>query len=407
MKKLKTFAILAILTLAFVSVIPNSLGTSAWIGDRYETDGIAFTSIMDEIGGELGYSFSSYTYERAELYTAAGNLSGYVYDFKLDGIEDGFVLMVKEEYNNQVSYEVTEIFMSQSPFYQNSGVNIYPTFQTYISYDNGVYTDLALNLEIPLGVVLELEEKGFGFNGSVSWTSWTERVDYVTKTIEKDEVSAGGMPTLIDGSSGHVNTCAVIAGNNLINYWAFYKPNLIPGVTVANVLFGKVYWKGERMEISWVPEDLYVRMGTNTLGPGTTIAQFKSGITSFAAAYGNYSVTYRSVMTSGQYDISKMLTEFAADRPVAMFMNPYYNLIGAMATYSGGYDLIAHFDYTGSHTMIACGRNIYKWYDGSGGIVRQMTLLKVASGISGMASGWIRLNEGSLDVNDAFGVEIS
>jgi len=406
MKKLRHLTITAMLVVTLAFTGQAALGAFAWIGDRYETDELAFAAIMDEIGDEMGFYYDTYTYERTALYNTEEELSGYVYDFKLDGMRDGFVLMVKQEYGGQTWYEVTEIYEGVSLFFQKSGVNMYPTFRTYINYDNDVYIDMGLDLVITYEIVLALEEKGFGFNGGLSWSNWSETISYSTRTIQKDMVDKESMPTLLYGSN-NPSTCAVVTGNNIINYWAYYKPDLIPGVDVYSLFLGVIFsWKGDRNEIKWVPEELYVMMGTNTTGSGTTVAQFKNGITEFADTYGNYGVTYRSVMSSGQYNMSKMLTQFAANRPVALFCNPYFNIVGAIDVHSG-YDLISNSDYTGSHAMVSCGRQIYEWRDSSGNIVKNITFLKISTGMSYAPSGWMRLDTGHFDINDAFSVEIT
>lgn len=404
MKKIKIFFLMFALITVFI--VPGMKSAFGWIGDRYENEEAAFTSIMREMCEEQGFDYTSYTFQKTALYKIAGELSGYCYEFTLDGLRDGFVLMVKVDYGEETFYDVTEIFTdSKSPFYYNEGVNIYPTFTKYISCIGGAYFDLATNLEIAYESVQEMEAKGFGFCGGNEWYGWTERIDYTTRSIQKDEIAIG-LPGVNLSPTYGINGCAVIGGNNVITYWTYYKPDLMPGYTTGQYILGKYYWFGNSPQASALSNELYLRMGTNTTGPGTTIPQFKNGIISYAAAFGGYSVAFRSAMTNNQYDMAKMLTEFAAGRPVVLFMDPQFNIVPYIDTYTGPYNLISNINYLGSHVMVACGRHIYTWYSGGGNVIRQISFLRVAACFSEISMGWIRLNEGWLSINEALSVEI-
>ena len=408
MKKIKRFLLAAALAAALT--VSGLTGVFGWIGDRYENEETAFTSVMNEMRDEQGFDYNGYTFEKAALYDTNGNLSGYCYDFTLDGLQDGFILMVKVDAAGETFYEVTEIFPeSKSPFYGNAGVNIYPTFTKYITFVDGCYYNLLTGYEISAENVLAMEELGFGFSEISSVTVWDETVNYATRTITKDEIAIG-IPGLNISPTLGGNGCVPIAGSNIIGYWAYYKPNLLANITIAYQYGGAFFWNILTPVAQTLSNELYVRMGTNTTGPGTTIAQFKSGIQSYANAFGGYSVTFTSAMTSGQYDMSKLLAAFAAGKPVALFMSPEYNFVSFIRTYTGAngtYDVLGNKEYESNHTMVACGRHIYTWFNSSGAIVRQITYLRAVACNSDYGMGWIRLNEGFLSVDEALSVEIT
>ena len=388
----------------FVALTFQFVETFAWIGDKYENEDEAFVSIMQEMKVDQGFDYDDYTYTKAALYNTSSELSGYVYDFTLDGERDGFVLMIKL---NDDWYEVTEIFVDiKSKFYGNNGVNLYPKLLSYISYIDNAYYDLTLQQEISLEDVINLELQGFGFSGGDPiYTQWSETIYYANRTVSTTQISTR-IPAYTVGPTIGTNGCAVTAGTIFVGYWDAFKPNLIPNYTPVNIYYGIYYWKGETSTITSVANDLYDKMGTNTQGPGTTISQFKTGITDYASVNGGYSTTYTSTMTSGTYDLSKMLAQFSLNRPVALFMTPDYNFVSVINANNGN-DYITQTDYIAAHVMVAYGRQINTYYNYAGVQTRQITFLRVAGCSSGAGLGWIRLNEGSLTINDSFSIQIS
>ena len=402
MKRPKRLIILLLVSILAAASF-SALTANAWVGDRYETETIAFESIMREMKEDQGYDYETYTYEKSATYTTGGALSGYAYGFTLDGERDGYVLMIA----TGGGYEVTEIFVdTPNPFAGNDGVNIYPTFMQYVSYKDGKYYDLKTGAEITAESVVAAEQKGFGFNGggdSSLTESWTERVYYDEKNVITDQVE-NGMPGYGGGAAG-TNTCAPDAGMHLLAYWDVYNEDLIPNCETYILYMGYFFWKGMLSEVADTADELYDLMETNQHGAGTSISWFKTGLTKYAQQHGNYSVTYRSTMQGGAYSMSKMLSEFAADRPVVMFLYPQFNFVIAMDEYDG-YDYIAQNDYDASHTMVAYGRQINQYYQ-NGELTREITFLKVASALQSGGLGWVRLNAGYLDIEDSFSVEIS
>lgn len=399
MKKIVFFTVA--LVFSIIALCANFVSASAWIGDWYENEDIAFTSIMQEMKDDKGYDWDTYTYVKAPLNTTEGYMNGYVFDFILDGQRNGYVLMVAVN----EGYEVTEIYVDiQSLFFGNTGVNIYPTFLKYISYNNGLYYDLLTNDEIDIAVVKEMEIQGFGFNGGGSGIPWEEIVYYSSKTVETNQISRQ-FPGYTAGADG-VNNCAPTAGMHLVAYWDVYKENLIPNFTVYTMLGSVLIWKPVSPNAVAAANSLYTLMGTNTTGEGTTINQFKTGLTSYASINGGYTVAYTSTMTNSNYDLTKMLSSFAANKPVVLFMSPQFNYICAITAYNG-FDYIAGNEYpASSHTMIAYGRQINRYYNSSGTLTREITFLKIASCLQGAGVGWLRLNEGYLHIDDSYSVEI-
>lgn len=394
--------LITLVILTFIVGFSANTLSFAWIGDFYESEDDAFLSIMTEMKEDQVYNYDSYTYSRMELKNTSGELSGYVYDITLDGITDGFIMMIKVV----GGYEVTEVFVNAvNPFRGVEGLCIYPTFLKYFSFQENVYMDLTLNAEISEEYVLFLEDWGFGFNGEGSSVPYSETIYYSTRSVQTNQITYR-IPALTVGPSLGNNACAVIAGGNIISYWDYWRVNLMPNYSPVSYIYnGVYYWKSNNTTTATLMNDLYVAMETNVGGPGTTISGFKNGLISYASSHGSYSVSYYSTMTSGVYDVSKMVTQFSNNRPVVLFLYPYYNFLD-IASYSG-MDVISGGDYTASHTMVAYGRQINTYYNSGGQQIRQITFLKVAGCASSLTYGLVRLNEGSLSIQDSFAIQIT
>lgn len=164
--------LVSILLFALMSVITiSSLNVYAGIGDFYYDEDTGFFDFLDEIEEEYGYVYDEIDWQKENLYNLSGGISGVLFEFTLDGITDGFMLMaVFKDVNGTTVYETTEIFFeTKSPFYGAVGTKIYPTFSAYILKINDTYFDLVLQQEVTLEAVQGLEEQGFGFKGDQIW----------------------------------------------------------------------------------------------------------------------------------------------------------------------------------------------------------------------------------------------
>jgi hypothetical protein len=199
MKKLikKTFVILIVAILS-AFILPE-LTAFAWIGEKYINEDEAFFTIMEEMKEDHGFNYDDFTYVKAPLYNTDLEISGYVYDFNLDGLRDGFVLMVKT-YDD--CYEVTEVFVdAKSKFYDSEGVNIYPQLLTYINYMNGIFYDLTTLEEISLEEVISLEVNGFKYQeDELIGTPANETVYYYIRYVSTTQIYTK-IPKYIDSPS--------------------------------------------------------------------------------------------------------------------------------------------------------------------------------------------------------------
>lgn len=400
-KMIMVVALLLVMsTMAF-----NSSTCFAWVGDSYPTADNAFNAIMNELPSYEEVDFESYTFSKHELYGTDLAIRGYCYDFVLDEETPGFILMAKCVAGANVFYEVTEVYVdAENPYKNVTGQKLYPTIMSYVSYENGIYRELITNDILTLAEVQQAENIGFGYSGGTTSQTEHDVVDYTTKNVTTIQVVAEEIPNYTGAPTIGGNACATVAGATVMGYWDFYKPNLIADYSPAYTYGSNIYFKGQSSTITTLMNSLYTLMGTNTTGDGTTISQFKTGMTAYASQNGNYSVSYNSTMTSGAYDINKMVNQFTNNIPVAIFLNPYYNFYSEengtnSDTFSGN-------DYIGSHTIIAYGRKTINYYNETGTLFTTRDFLKVAPCYMDCLLCLTSLTTQYLSVIDSFGIAV-
>ncbi len=120
-------------------------------------------------------------------------------------------------------------------------------------------------------------------------------------------------------SVGLSNNCAGVAGTELIAYYDSVLPNLIPNFEPGYEWAGEYYFDGNTSQTVAVQNELYNLMGTNTTGDGTTINQFKKGITSYVNNQG-YNISFSSC---GKFNLNSALNFFNKNIPLIIFLNSY------------------------------------------------------------------------------------
>lgn len=211
-------------------------------------------------------------------------------------------------------------------------------------------------------------------------------------------------PEFYNTNNALTNTCANIAGANIVGFYDRYYDELIPDSTAGVVRpNGYTYYPMSlnRTQKQAVIDELYVSMGTNTVQPGTSQPDFEEGLADYVTSRSR-NISYSSVMTNGVLDQTKYSAQFAAGYPVALFLSGY-NVTVIMD--SNGTISITQYNYTGNHIMVAFGYEIITYYDANNNVIRSYTLMVVASG-SSLVKGYYVLNEGG-SVNAAEAVIIS
>mgnify|MGYP002799473307 CR=1 FL=1 len=121
------------------------------------------------------------------------------------------------------------------------------------------------------------------------------------------------------------NSCAPMAATIVIAYYDVTLTNLIPNFEPGYTYNGQFRFYPNSNTTLHLKEHLYDLMGTNESGAGTSVSQFKSGMTEYVNGQG-YSIQYNSIGRN----VSTARSYFQNQTPVVLFLNSfeYYTTAG-------------------------------------------------------------------------------
>lgn len=340
-------------------------------------------------------------YQRQELYDYSLEHSGYAYTIQVSG-NTGYALMI----NRAAYYEVTEMYFDKGlPYEDIEGLPVYLTPMSYIEYSNGQYTDIESGEILGEELLHELSERGFGFNGGTPGQTVFETVTYTSRSVEEASIP-GKIPVYFNFNSAVTNACAVMAGSVLVGFYSRYYPELTPGFVVGRVLGSSYtyYNQGSPSKIQGVIDDLYVRMGTNVGGSGTTAAGFRNGLSSHLSAKGR-TITYSNVVSNNVLDYNSFKGHIANAKPVALFFNTFNLMPDPNIITSGTTDTLKVLYYGGMHVMISFGYKKVMYYNGSTNF-RTDCYVRVGTGFMDMDFGYIKLYDGAI-VQEGYAISVA
>ena len=394
MKK-RLFTLLAFISIVFCMGLAVPMGgfASAMELDNDECDGVFRKNVSELYEGEEEYLTLTATKEI--VYDVDLNQLGFVYDFCANG-ENGYAIVIGKE----STFEATEFFFDALNPYADipqGAKPIYVSAMTYLYFENGNYffADGALVLDEEIlssmrGVAFYADDTIFG--------SYTEYIYYTNRTETKHEL-AKHHPGLVSISS-LTQACAPTAGGNLIQYWDRYKTNLIPNYT-PGIAMGNAYtYKEYSSNTTAVITQLYSDMGTGS--NGTSIDQFKSGISTYCARQG-YTATFTSCMSNGAFNYAVAKQQLSAGKPLALFVDTY--TVNTFTQYDGNYELLNYTVGNGTHVMAGFGYKEVTYTHTSGG-TRQDYYIAVASGIDIRKRGFFNINFNT-QIDDAYSLSVS
>lgn len=155
------------------------------------------------------------------------------------------------------------------------------------------------------------------------------------------------------------NSCAPMAGSIVVGYYDVFLPNLIPNFEAGFTYNGVFRYAPQNSAVINMKEQLYALMGTNSIQPGTSVNQFKTGLTSYVESKG-YNINYASCGTTFNYSIAT--NHFLQQTPIIMFVNSYeyYDLAGINTT-STEITMLKKQENVG-HAVAAFGFREYNFY---------------------------------------------
>ena len=230
----------------------------------------------------------------------------------------------------------------------------------------------------------------------------TETIEYSTKQSSPAVLLNNTFPAYYNTNNALSNSCANVAGANIIGYYDRYYENLIPDHTpgIARGNHYTYYSMANQLQKKQnIINDLYRRMGTNQPNPGTTQDGYKSGLSSYIYEK-NRTVSYASVMTNRNFDLNKLHQAIENGMPVSLYLSGY-NISQVHET--NGTVTISKYIYTGNHIMVVYGYQTVKYFNHNDVLINTKTYLYVATGM--LQTGYYILENNGV-INDAESVRI-
>lgn len=241
------------------------------------------------------------------------------------------------------------------------------------------------------------------YSDDSGFTVVRDNFEYHSREVQSYYINPS-YPEFYNTNNSLTNTCANVAGANIVGFYDRYYDNLIPDSTAGLARpTGFVYYSMSMNvnEKQAVIDYLYTSMGTNTVEPGTSQEDFEEGLATYVTSRSR-NISYESVMTGSSIDQTKYAAAFASGYPVALFLSGYN--ITTIMDYGDSVNVTREV-YQGNHIMVAFGYSIYTYYDASGNILHTYMVLAVATGYA-MVSGYYIIGDYST-VNAAEAVVIS
>jgi len=239
-----------------------------------------------------------------------------------------------------------------------------------------------------------------GYEGSSYTGTSTETVSYATKS-ETESYISGDLPKYYNKGT-NTNACATVAGAIIVGYYDKTYTNLIENFTSARTVKNLTVYNAQTSTVQTVIDTLYTLMGTNSGSSGTTVSGFKSGLKSYVVGQG-YSISYSSVGSYSSFSSTKYTTAINNKLPVALFVSGYSIITSSSS--SSSTDTYEIKNYSGNHVLVGCGIKTVSYYNASGSLTKQYTLLKVATGFNETISYILLKNFNS--IIDSYSVTVS
>lgn len=155
------------------------------------------------------------------------------------------------------------------------------------------------------------------------------------------------------------NSCAPMAGTIVLGYYDFYFPNLIPNFTSGYIYNKKFYYRTQNSAVNSLKENLYTLMDTNLINPGTSVNQFKNGLSKYVTSYG-YNISYSNC--GNHVNIKNALSYINNNIPIVLFLDSYiYTPFSGYTIDSNSMFLVKRVSQNG-HVVVVQGYREYLFY---------------------------------------------
>ena len=197
-----------------------------------------------------------------------------------------------------------------------------------------------------------------------SWYDGAGQTETVRQTIYFDEYES--VTEYIDitcpsyDTITQENSCAPMAATIVIAYYDVTLPNLIPDFEPGFTYNGQFRYYPDSTTTLHLKEHIYDLMGTNQNGPGTSVSQFKNGMTQYVNGQG-YDIQYQSLGNNINVDTAR--NYFQNEVPVVLFLNSFeYYASGGIAITDDSMLMVGKKS-SSMHVVVAYGYQEYKFYE--------------------------------------------
>lgn len=388
-----SIATILIIFCAALIFMPN--GEKAFAEEMYndEYDAV-FLKNITELAKETYGSNIELIATKQSVYDLNLNHLGFIYEFCIN-MQNGYAIVI----NTSGYFEVSEVYFNAcNPYAEAFGQFVYVSNLIYLYYFDEEFYDATTGAVISDEDIAALSTNASYAGDNSSNMSW-ENVYYNNKQ-ELEHKLAYRYPGIVQ-ISAYSNACAAVAGANLVQFWDRYKPNLMGSYTPGTALGSNYIYKEPNNTTSSVIGELYYDMSTNIGGIGATIAQFKTGMSTYCQRY-DYNITFVSCMSNGNFNYSTAKQYLENSIPIVLFVDPF--TIAEVTTNAQGHDYIEYMISDAPHVMAGFGyREIT--YTLTDNRTRVDKYISVASGLTGKSRGYFNINYNTI-IDDAYAVNI-
>lgn len=385
-----------ILAIFFIVAICGMFAAPADGADARQLDGDEFDTVFynnfDQLSAEHYGGDISLVANKEIVYDMKLNPMGYVYDFSVNGV-NGYAIIL----NTTGIPEPAEFYFDvEDPYCDVSDAKrIFVSSFNYLTFCDGKFYWAENDEEIPQTVIDQYRNEAL-YSQAEDYTYIHESIYYTTKNENLHNL-AYHYPQLTP-LSDYPNSCASLAGANIIQYWDRVKTNLIPNYIPYTMFCNSIWYNDSSEETDNVNIQLYYDMTTNFYGPGTSIPRFKVGMTLYCERQG-YTFHNHSLMNNGEFDFDLAKEKMGFGQPIVLFLDTF--TVADIAC-NEGFDTISFYMSNGAHVMVGFGYNevTYTLTDGS---TRVDKYISVTSGVLLRPTGYFNPTY-CTQIDDAFSI---
>lgn len=248
----------------------------------------------------------------------------------------------------------------------------------------------------PVGIVRlfadETDAQRFGTTVNLySTNSSTETIEYGTRADDLYE-TIYGMPQYTGQLS---NSCGATAGATIIGFYDRYYEDLIPDYTSYFTSTGK-YKPHDNTYIPALMEELYGLM--NITSTGVSEYNCLGGLRQYVQNHSHF-ISFGSVKSSSKINETTYLNAINANKPIIIFAQSVEVVVGISLAQNK--DIITKMVISSNHVFVGYGYYRVKYYN-NGNLFRTDTYLKVATGLTGIETSFIRVSSTEVSVSQSW-----